>query len=117
MIDDSKSVWNLLDKSRNTDVIVDIVLDNAGYELFNDLCFAAFLIHHGISKKIRFYVKRIPWFISDVTERDFHWTIDFMNNSMNLEIKAFGEVCSNYLKCGKWSIEVSFFFFFFFSQL
>ncbi|KAF7989829.1 hypothetical protein HCN44_008503 [Aphidius gifuensis] len=106
LIDNTQCVWNLLNSHKNTDVIVDIVLDNSGYELFTDLCLAVYLTSHRFTNKIRFYVKRIPWFVSDVTQQDFHWTIEFMNNSMNKDIKAFGEVCSNYLNSGKWSIEI-----------
>lgn len=57
-------------------VMFDIVCDNAGYELFADLCLAHFLISQGIVQKIRFHVKNIPWFVSDVTPVDFKWVID-----------------------------------------
>ncbi|XP_048000016.1 damage-control phosphatase ARMT1-like isoform X2 [Leguminivora glycinivorella] len=49
----------------------DIVCDNAGFELFADLCLATWLVEQKIVTKIRFYVKKIPWFISDVTPKDF----------------------------------------------
>ncbi|KPJ14847.1 UPF0364 protein C6orf211-like [Papilio machaon] len=52
-------------------VTFDIVCDNSGYELFSDLCFAHFLISQEIVKKVRFHVKKIPWFVSDVTPVDF----------------------------------------------
>lgn len=106
LIDHTQCVWNLLNKHKNTDIIIDIILDNSGYELFTDLCLAIYLTSHNYTNKIRFYVKRIPWFVSDVTEQDFHWTIEFMNNSADENIKSFGEICSNYLKSGKWSIEI-----------
>ncbi|XP_047541013.1 damage-control phosphatase ARMT1-like isoform X3 [Vanessa atalanta] len=56
-------------------VMFDIVCDNAGYELFADLCLAHFLVSQNIVKKVRFHVKRIPWFVSDVTPRDFKYVI------------------------------------------
>lgn len=56
-------------------VIFDIVCDNAGYELFTDLCIAHFLIAKDIVKKVRFHVKKIPWFVSDVTPKDFRYVI------------------------------------------
>ncbi|XP_063370348.1 uncharacterized protein LOC134658625 [Cydia amplana] len=49
----------------------DIVCDNAGFELFADLCLATWLVEQKIVQKIRFYVKKIPWFVSDVTPKDF----------------------------------------------
>ncbi|XP_069363277.1 damage-control phosphatase ARMT1-like isoform X5 [Maniola hyperantus] len=56
-------------------VTFDIICDNAGYELFTDLCLAHFLISQNIVKKVRFHVKKIPWFVSDVTSRDFRYVI------------------------------------------
>ncbi|CAK1549137.1 unnamed protein product [Leptosia nina] len=57
------------------DVMFDIVCDNSGYELFTDLCLAHFLIAQKIVQKVRFHVKKIPWFVSDVTPRDFKFVI------------------------------------------
>ncbi|KAJ3290248.1 hypothetical protein HK104_006897 [Borealophlyctis nickersoniae] len=55
---------------------VDIVLDNAGFELIADLCLADFLIHSGIADVIILHAKQMPWFVSDTTPRDLQWTID-----------------------------------------
>ncbi|CAH0718380.1 unnamed protein product, partial [Brenthis ino] len=57
-------------------VTFDIVCDNSGYELFSDLCLAHFLISQNIVKKVRFHVKKIPWFVSDVTPKDFEYVIN-----------------------------------------
>ncbi|CAG9790027.1 unnamed protein product [Diatraea saccharalis] len=57
-------------------VMFDIVCDNAGYELFADLCLAHFLVSQKIVQKVRFHVKKIPWFVSDVTPKDFQYVID-----------------------------------------
>ncbi|CAK1594875.1 unnamed protein product [Parnassius mnemosyne] len=57
-------------------VMFDIVCDNAGYELFSDLCLAHFLIAQGIVQKVRFHVKKIPWFVSDVTPNDFKYVVE-----------------------------------------
>ncbi|XP_022117258.2 damage-control phosphatase ARMT1 isoform X1 [Pieris rapae] len=57
------------------DVMFDIVCDNSGYELFTDLCLAHFLIAQKVVQKVRFHVKKIPWFVSDVTPRDFKYVI------------------------------------------
>ncbi|KAJ0170629.1 hypothetical protein K1T71_014000 [Dendrolimus kikuchii] len=57
-------------------VIFDIVCDNAGYELFADVCFAHFLVSQEIVQKVRFHVKKMPWFVSDATPVDFKQLID-----------------------------------------
>ncbi|XP_013178663.1 PREDICTED: protein-glutamate O-methyltransferase-like isoform X2 [Papilio xuthus] len=62
-------------------VTFDIVCDNSGYELFSDLCFAHFLISQEIVKKVRFHVKKIPWFVSDVTPVDFKKTLEMCANA------------------------------------
>ncbi|XP_045540784.1 damage-control phosphatase ARMT1 isoform X2 [Papilio machaon] len=62
-------------------VTFDIVCDNSGYELFSDLCFAHFLISQEIVKKVRFHVKKIPWFVSDVTPVDFKKTLEMCTNA------------------------------------
>ncbi len=54
---------------------VDVILDNAGFELVTDLVLADFLVSAGLAKQIRFHGKSIPWFVSDVTKQDFEWTI------------------------------------------
>ena len=40
LVDDSDSVWEFLSEKVSDRKIIDIILDNAGFELFADLCLA-----------------------------------------------------------------------------
>ena len=62
------------------DIVVDIVMDNAGFELFSDLCLADFLITTGLASVVRLRVKVHPWFVSDTSQKDIDWLLDQMCN-------------------------------------
>lgn len=73
----------------------DFVLDNAGFELYCDCVYgelrllgqtttsltstsADFLIQSGIAKEVHFHGKKCPWFVSDVTRKDWQWLLNSM---------------------------------------
>ena len=65
---DMPQAWDYLKSRRGRRV--DIVLDNAGFELFTDLVYALYLLDSGLASSIRLHVKSIPWFVSDVMPHD-----------------------------------------------
>jgi len=54
---------------------VDILIDNAGFELVGDLGFADFLLSSGITKEVRLHLKKHPTYVSDAMEKDVLATI------------------------------------------
>lgn len=74
LVDQTIDIWDCLSVEKE-DKVVDIINDNSGYELLCDFVLAEFIIHHKLAKKIRFRVKTIPWFISDVLPSDFRYTL------------------------------------------
>lgn len=110
LIDDSQHVWAVLSGARGegsqgqrSPVRVDIILDNAGFELLTDLVLADFLVASGVATEIHFHGKSFPWFVSDVTARDFNWTIAQTAAANHKEMSACGVQWKRYLKEGAWS--------------
>ncbi|KAG4075606.1 hypothetical protein HA402_003431 [Bradysia odoriphaga] len=100
LVDRSKDIWNCIINGKSGQTI-DFILDNAGYELFTDLVLASFLLDNQLASTIRFHIKTIPWFISDVNAFDFHWTIKTMAEHDNVHLSSFGKKLDEYRIAGK----------------
>ena len=57
---------------------VDVVVDNAGYELVSDMVLGYCLLEAGACDKVRFHTKGHPTFVSDATNKDCFETIGFL---------------------------------------
>ena len=74
LVNDLPAAYKVLkeaQKAGKKDRQVDIVLDNAGFELFVDLILAGYLLAAGLATQITLHPKSIPWFVSDVIPADF----------------------------------------------
>lgn len=114
LINNWELAWNIVKKKTNESLDnIHIVLDNAGYELFSDLCLAAFFITISPTTKIIFHVKAYPWFVSDTTIQDFHWTLDHLNNLDHYpNMKLLGKMFRNFLDREIWCVKVYLIFIF-----
>ncbi|XP_024876138.1 protein-glutamate O-methyltransferase-like [Temnothorax curvispinosus] len=106
VVNDWEVVWDIVNKKMKESDDIHIVLDNAGYELFTDLCLAAFLITIVPTTKITFHAKLYPWYVSDTTIHDFLWTLDYMsglNDHPNIQLlgKMFGNLMDRKVWCVK----------------
>ncbi|KAG0071221.1 hypothetical protein BGZ90_012345 [Linnemannia elongata] len=113
---DSELLWNRVKSLRNGRV--DIILDNAGFELYVDFVFADYLVRAGFASEVVFHAKRIPWFVSDVMPFDFQWTLDqlhrptsdntnFFNPTDPIEqqaLQALGQKWQSYVNNGTWKV-------------
>jgi hypothetical protein len=74
LINDLEAAYEVLEKAKREgkrERRVDIVLDNAGFELYVDLILAGFLLSAGLATNVILHPKSIPWFVSDVIPADF----------------------------------------------
>jgi len=74
LVNDLPAAFDVLQaakKAGKTERRVDIILDNAGFELFVDLVLAGYLLSAGLATTVVLHPKSIPWFVSDVLPSDF----------------------------------------------
>ncbi|KAH8401019.1 hypothetical protein KR009_002433 [Drosophila setifemur] len=105
LVNQAADIWNCLDNTKlNKQKQVDFILDNAGYELFSDFILAEYLIEKGLATKVRFHVKAHPWFVTDVTERDFKWTLEYLSQHADYIISLIGKKFLQFLDEGKFEL-------------
>lgn len=84
LINDLETAFGILKKARDEgkkERRVDIVLDNAGFELYVDLILAGYLLSSGLATNVVLHPKSIPWFVSDVLPGDFAALLSALSNS------------------------------------
>lgn len=91
LVNDLKQVLRIF---RNTDQHkerVDILLDNAGFELVSDLALAEILVSHRLADQVILHAKIHPTFVSDVIEADLENTVSFLIGSAHAATAQFGK--------------------------
>jgi hypothetical protein len=79
---DTDDVWAYLQRTASqTSRQIDIILDNAGFEFFTDVLYAAYLLDAGISTSVRLHTKEFPWFVSDVISPDVESLFEHLDSS------------------------------------
>lgn len=84
---------------------VDIIVDNAGFELVTDLALAQHLVESGIAKCVTFQLKSHPTFVSDALEKDLLETVEHYSNldaDAYPNAKKAGLVWKTFLSDGRW---------------
>ena len=92
VVNDFAPAFETLEKAKKSgkqERRVDIVLDNAGFELFVDLVLTGYLLQSGLATQIVLHPKNIPWFVSDVVPKDFSDLLNVIRDA-----KAFYETPS-----------------------
>ena len=107
---DLNKVWNYIKGIK--DGRIDIVLDNAGYELYTDLILAEFLIEcTPFASKVVFHPKTIPWFVSDVLQTDMPELLNQLSDEnffgeRNEEVLNLSNRWKSYFNNGKFELSV-----------
>ena len=73
LVNDLRPAYRVLKRAQHEgkkERIIDIILDNAGFELFVDLFLAGYLLNSNLATQIVLHPKNIPWFVSDVLPSD-----------------------------------------------
>jgi uncharacterized protein with ATP-grasp and redox domains len=76
---------------------IDFITDNAGFELFGDLCLADFLLVNNFAETIHLHLKPEPTFVSDATIQDVLDTLDFLTTQENQEVQVLAKRIQGYI--------------------
>jgi len=113
LADDSLALINQLKAcAARSEARIDIIVDNAGFELFCDLCLADYLVTAGVSKKVVFHLKAHPTFVSDAMEKDMRWMVETLaglDKSTFPFCKEAGEKWNQFMHSGEWELAENFF--------
>jgi hypothetical protein len=106
LCDESAQFWKTLrecrQKGKQGSLSIGYVLDNAGFELFTDFCLADILLTQ--VDRIDFYVKVMPWFVSDALTHDFHDLLDKMSELDKPILNKLAQRWKGFVKSDKWRV-------------
>lgn len=104
LVNDLEQVWEVVQQGKGKSLRLDIILDNAGFELFTDLCLAEFMMSTKLVASVHLHYKAMPWFVSDVTAHDFHWTLQQLSDSEENVLSSYGQKWQEYVNSKKWTL-------------
>ena len=79
------------------DLRIDILMDNAGFELVSDLALVDYLLDSGLAGEINLHLKSDPVFVSDALVADVHQAVALMAEAGDPAVAAFGGRLQRYL--------------------
>lgn len=88
---------------------VDLLLDNAGFELVADLVVADTLLRCGLAREVCLHVKAHPTFVSDALRQDVAWTLLALKSDEHFEVSALGGRLLSALDDGRLALRPDFF--------
>ncbi|MFQ5576892.1 MAG: damage-control phosphatase ARMT1 family protein [Anaerolineae bacterium] len=80
---------------------VDVLIDNAGFELVSDLALADYLLSSGTLLAVHFHLKAQPTFVSDAMPKDVRAAVQFLAAAANPHTRALGQRLQRHLSRGR----------------
>lgn len=99
LIDDTAQIVEKI--SNFNKVRIDFIIDNAGLELFGDLCLVDFLLTSQAAEIIYLHLKPYPTFVSDATIQDVHDTLAILAADDNKQVQLLAQRLQNYIIQGR----------------
>jgi uncharacterized protein with ATP-grasp and redox domains len=109
LADDTNDLINIYPVNEGGWKRVDVLVDNAGFELVADLCLADYLLSAGICKRVRIHVKAHPTFVSDAVASDVERTIRRISFLNGKDSQMVGKRLLDYASQDRLEIAGSFF--------
>lgn len=109
LINDIQMLMDNLGSGAGNATIVDVILDNAGFELMVDLCLTDFLLARAVAETVRLHVKAHPTFVSDATREDVNSTLAYFQSSEDANLVNLGERLQEHLINGRLLMSSDFF--------
>ncbi len=100
LVDDSRRAARYLLRSA-APPRVDVLVDNAGFELVSDLALADFLLSTGIAAAVHFHLKPQPTFVSDALAKDVRQTVAFLARLPHADARDAGQRLQAHLSAGR----------------
>jgi uncharacterized protein with ATP-grasp and redox domains len=107
LIDDAPKVKELLSKGDSQRI--DVVTDNAGFELICDLCLVDFLLSCDIASVVHLHLKPHPTFVSDAMVKDVDDTMQFLAACNHQEVTSFGKRLQEHITSGRLMLREDYF--------
>ena len=101
--DDSSRIWQLLSGDQKLSR-VDIVIDNSGLEVFSDMVLADFLVKEMGVAEVHFHLKAMPWFVSDVTGKDWRWTLEWLGYQDDSALRDLSSRWTGFIEQKIWQV-------------
>jgi uncharacterized protein with ATP-grasp and redox domains len=108
LADHSEQVWNAIKAAaKDQHQRMDIIADNAGFELITDLCLADFLVTSGLAEKVVIHLKAYPVFVSDAMEKDVlsHIRVLAGEEEVHEDMREIASRWEGLIHQGKWELK------------